>query len=192
VYRILKILINGHNDYEAFSRLSIEIAQHAYRDIGGGITSYLIKTAIIHHHNECTNMDTDDLGPCVLQVLQQLLDHFSRDSPLCKYSFHVDFMEMISMIDESQLRPLSMINDLMKRIRSFQNTKDIYDFDQFRIESVTKQFTDHIHEQMISTKTWDEIRNDWPLHGPLLHKRLFVRFCLDNTVADQRYTIHSY
>jgi hypothetical protein len=57
-------------------RLLLEIAKLSNLDIGEGITSYLIKKAIILHHDECTNMDTDDLGPCELQVLQHLLDHF--------------------------------------------------------------------------------------------------------------------
>ncbi|XP_053384887.1 uncharacterized protein LOC128550256 [Mercenaria mercenaria] len=63
VYKLLKFLIGGHGHAEIMRE----------KIPGEGFSSYMIKIAMIEHHYECENTDSEDKGTCVLTLLEKIL-----------------------------------------------------------------------------------------------------------------------
>jgi hypothetical protein len=61
VYRILKRLINGHSTEDVYTDKSMSC-----------YTSYVIKSVMIIHHYRCKRTENILLGPCLLEILDQL------------------------------------------------------------------------------------------------------------------------
>lgn len=76
VYRILKYLINGLGDGE-------KLKKKLYSYTGSSIySSYHIKLLMINHHDVCKYSHmTDEVGPCVLQILEDMQQYTYTNIP---------------------------------------------------------------------------------------------------------------
>ncbi|XP_045179304.2 uncharacterized protein LOC123538946 [Mercenaria mercenaria] len=131
VTRILKYLLNGNGDGEKLE----ENNKLSLLDLGIYYTSYRIKVLMIYHHEVCTNTDTDDLGPCVLQVLKEMSTH--------------ETLERFPMFIRSvyTLRAFCMLPYLkftIATLQSMQMSEDSYDYERDKIKSVSRQYLDSV------------------------------------------------
>ncbi|XP_053386382.1 uncharacterized protein LOC123538551 [Mercenaria mercenaria] len=134
VYRILKFLINGNGDGE-------ELEKYSKKGSGSYYSSYRIKTLMIYHHEACTNTVSGDLGPCILQVLEE-----------CgRYKNAEDFPKFISkeypykqfMRSPTPKTPFSLLPYLISAItilRSLQTSHDSYDYERCKMQSISRQY----------------------------------------------------
>ncbi|XP_045177571.2 uncharacterized protein LOC123537804 [Mercenaria mercenaria] len=139
VYRVLKYIINGHGDDE---KLRIHLPTKAVvRDDGIDVystevySSYMIKIMIIHHHYLCSNDNKTEIGPCILQVLNDL----------CKYKNikTFPFLTTSTKIFPHKFRLLPYLEHLAEYLQSMRAQNGVYDYEKERLNnSVSKQCAD--------------------------------------------------
>lgn len=129
IYRLLKFLINGHGDVEQLT--SLGTFEKPY-------SSFMIKTLMIYHHFRCHKPHNDDLGPCLLEILDEM----------CQYETSSDFPSLFKTDNRTRLRCDlvlgSYVQSLLQKLRSLQNGSGTnYDYERDRIkQSVSKTYND--------------------------------------------------
>jgi hypothetical protein len=130
IYRLLKFLINGHGDVEQLTNLGTFEKPYS---------SFMIKTLMIYHHFRCHKPDNDHLGPCLLEILDEM----------CQYETSSDFPSLFKTDNRTRLRCDlvlgSYVQSLLQKLRSLQNGSGTnYDYERDRIkQSVSKTYNDH-------------------------------------------------
>ncbi|XP_053391750.1 uncharacterized protein LOC128554502 [Mercenaria mercenaria] len=166
VYRILKILLNGHGDDEKMKKECIKRDVRNYHVF----SSYLIKTMMIYHHKECTNpdmLDTSgipDIGPCVLQILEEL----------CKFdetNRYPNFSGIFRGGDKYCMVPF--LQNLADTLKAMQISGAAYEYKRCRMKSMSRQFI----EKEIRAKVRRKLINDilLSMSGPSLCA--LIRMC---------------
>ncbi|XP_045179864.2 uncharacterized protein LOC123539366 [Mercenaria mercenaria] len=128
VTRILKHLLNGNGDGEKLNEyLSKKVEVH--------YTSYRIKILMIYHHEVCTNTDTGDVGPYVLQVLKKPSKYKSPDS----------FPEFtVSLLLPGAFCVLPYLKSTTTTLQSMQTSENSYNYERDKIKSVSRQYLDSV------------------------------------------------
>ncbi|XP_053381141.1 uncharacterized protein LOC128549068 [Mercenaria mercenaria] len=162
VYRILKYLINGHGDGDIYGQYLKEqmvfIACYS---------TYKIKTMMIYHHDECINPDTENVGPCVLQVLENMGKYDNTDDfPKLYQSF------FLGLLPAEKFCLLPNLLTLTQTLRSLQISKDSYKYKNTRMKSVLRQHIDALDRNDSRNVTWfkylDTLGGDAPSHASLM------------------------
>ncbi|XP_045211313.2 uncharacterized protein LOC123562777 [Mercenaria mercenaria] len=134
VYRILKILINGHGDGEILN-LYFRTDPHSSEK---GYSSHKIKTMMFHHHHECKNPGEETIGDCVKQVLEEM----------CKDSNNENHTVWgTDSILQTQCLLLPYLEKLLEGLKSIQTSEDSYDYEKLRMKSVSKRYLDALKEK---------------------------------------------
>ncbi|XP_063443296.1 uncharacterized protein LOC134723669 [Mytilus trossulus] len=129
IYRILKYLINGHGDVDKLNNLG---------SFDKAYSSYMIKTVMIYHHYNCKTLDTVNLGPCILDVLDNL----------CKYKNTSEFPSLYKVDYRTKIRcdlclltSLRSLTDCLRTMQRDLGSSYNYERDKIR-DSISKKYHD--------------------------------------------------
>lgn len=129
IYRILKYLINGHGDVDKLNNLG---------SFDKPYSSYMIKTVMIYHHYNCKTLGSVNLGPCILDVLDDL----------CRYENTSEFPSLYKVDYRTKIRCdlclLTSLRSLTDYLRSMERLSgSSYDYERDKIkESISKKYLD--------------------------------------------------
>jgi hypothetical protein len=129
VYRILKRLINGHNTEDVYTDKSMSC-----------YTSYVIKSVMIIHHYRCKRTENILLGPCLLEILDQL-HTYKYDTQLPRLVAWR--LRETSLVPEyfSELFLRQYLKSLTTRLQSMQNDTLEYNYDDDKVKkSLLEQY----------------------------------------------------
>lgn len=131
VYRILKYLINGHGDGE---KLKKELVFNTGSDI---YSSYHIKLMMIYHHDVCEYSQlTDEVGPCVLQVLNEMKQYTRTNIPGYKGGGFRCFVL------------LPYLEQLIQKLTTMSTSNVVANCEEFKPESISGQF---LHDRALES-----------------------------------------
>lgn len=138
VYRILKYLINGEVNEDDIKEALLPDATKT------GYSSYHIKIMILYHHDACRNSGTNDLEPCVLQVLEDM----------SKYEDTGNF-PMFERLRRKRFTLLPYLKTLIETLRSKQSQTGMYECETQKMKSVSSQFLDDYSRKTGETSSSD-------------------------------------
>jgi hypothetical protein len=121
VYRLLKYLINGNN--EEYRRVSRGSDRKLY-------SSYMIKTMIIFHHYKCAEPDTEEIGQCLVNVLNDMCIHKEA-------STFPKLLKQTGNYDKDFTKRLHLLEELVKmrdQLLEMQKAVEVYDYKNYKKE----------------------------------------------------------
>lgn len=143
LYRIMKFLLNGH------AQLLDSFMYFAYEKKGfktSCFCSYQIKVMMIFHHDECTNKTSDDIGPCVLQVLGEMIKH--ADSGQYLTLFGPEYAK------ESQSPLLPHLKSLMECLENMRTFSGKYEYKSNKLNTVPMQYLNALDKTDPKNDVW--------------------------------------
>ena len=136
LYRVLKFLINGRKDSEYLRNYMLTFGNGR----GKGYSSYMIKTMMFFHHYDCISApESGSINHCLLQVLQDMLQHeIVNTFPRLHWPNNLGMY-----YDDNKLVLRPYLQEMYRYLKELHVTTNPYDYKSDKLEiSVSRKYLD--------------------------------------------------